>query len=88
MSVVSLTVREGNPVNEETVHILASKISTGMKIKDPQDVKDYTALLAAFHDSAQSILEMDDYVPPALIPDLERFPRLNISFPAKDSPAG
>lgn len=86
MSVVSLAVKDGNPVTEATVQQLAAKISTGMNIKNPQDVKDYTAILAAFHDSALSIMEMDDYVPPALLPDLERYPRENISYPAKGSP--
>ena len=86
MSVVSLAVRQGNPVTEATVQQLASKISTGMVIKNPQDAKDFTAILAAFHDSALSILEMDDYVPPALLPDLERYPRENISYPTKGSP--
>lgn len=86
MSVVSLTVREGNPVTEKTVRQLASKISTGMEVKNPQDVKDFAAVLAAFHDSAMSILEMDDYIPPSLLPDLERYPRENISYPERDSP--
>ena len=86
MSVVSLAVRQGNPVTEATVQQLASQISTGMVIENPQDVKDFTAILAAFHDSALSILEMDDYVPPALLPDLERYPRENISYPTKGSP--
>jgi hypothetical protein len=85
MSVVSLAVREGNPVTEDTVRQLAAKISTGMEIKDPQDVKDFATILAAFHDSALSVVEMDDYVPPSLVPDLERYPRENISYPEKDS---
>ncbi|KJA21917.1 hypothetical protein HYPSUDRAFT_139878 [Hypholoma sublateritium FD-334 SS-4] len=57
-----------------------------MDVKNPQDVKDFTAILAAFHDSALSIMEMDDYVPPALLPNLERYPRENISYPTKGSP--
>lgn len=85
MSVVSLAIKEGNPITEETVLALAPKIGNGVKFNNPQDVKDYTAILAAFHDSAMSILEMDDYTPPSLLPDLERFPRENISFPAKGS---
>ena len=85
MSVVSLATRDGNPVTEETVRIYAKKISTGMELKRDQDVKDLTAILAAFHDSVQSVLEMEDYVPPALKPDLERFPRENITFPSKRS---
>ncbi|PPQ98063.1 hypothetical protein CVT26_003289 [Gymnopilus dilepis] len=85
MSVVSLAVRDGNPVTEDTVGIYAKKISTGMELKRDQDVKDLTAILAAFHDSVQSVLEMEDYVPPALKPDLERFPRENVTFPSKRS---
>uniref|UniRef100_A0A8H7YAU5 Amidase domain-containing protein n=1 Tax=Psilocybe cubensis TaxID=181762 RepID=A0A8H7YAU5_PSICU len=87
MSVVSLAVKEGNPVTEDTVRRLGKKISTGMEFKNEQDVKDYTAILAAFHDSVDSILAMDDYIPPSLKPDLERFPRENISFPKKGSDA-
>lgn len=44
MSVVSLAVRDGNPVTEATVQQLATKISTGMDVKNPQDVKDFTAI--------------------------------------------
>ncbi|PPQ79601.1 hypothetical protein CVT25_003481 [Psilocybe cyanescens] len=83
MSVVSLAVKEGNPVTEDTVRRLGQKISTGMEFKNNQDVKDYTAILAAFHDSVESILAMEDYIPPSLKPDLERFPRENISYPKK-----
>ncbi|KAF8972558.1 hypothetical protein BDZ97DRAFT_1913051 [Flammula alnicola] len=86
MSVVSLAVKEGNPVTEDTVRHMASKISTGMEFKNPQDVKDFTAILAAFHDSAMSILDMDDYVPLLLKPDFERYPRENISYPKRGTP--
>ncbi|KAF8168450.1 amidase signature enzyme [Crassisporium funariophilum] len=91
MSVVSLAVKEGNPVTEDTIHRLASKISNGMVISNPQDVKDYAAILAAFHDSAQGLLAMDDYIPPSLRPDLARYPRENVSFPklgSKENPFG
>lgn len=88
MSVVSLAVRESNPVTEDTVRAFAEKISTGMVFKNDQDVKDLTAVLAAFHDSVQSVLEMEDYVPPALQPDFNRFPRENITFPEKRSEVG
>ncbi|KAF4622907.1 hypothetical protein D9613_001491 [Agrocybe pediades] len=86
MSVVSLAVKEGNPVTEDTVRSLAAEISSGMEIKNPQDAKDFAAVLAAFHDSAESILAMEDYIPPALKPDLKRYPRENISYPKRGSP--
>ncbi|KDR68715.1 hypothetical protein GALMADRAFT_256537 [Galerina marginata CBS 339.88] len=86
MSVVSLAVKEGNPITEDVVRGLAKKISTGMEFKNDQDVKDFTAILAAFHDSSESILAMEDYIPPALKPDFERFPRENITFPKKGNP--
>ncbi|KAF8907639.1 amidase signature domain-containing protein [Gymnopilus junonius] len=85
MSVVSLAIREGNPVTEDTVRLYAKKITTGMELKNDQDVRDLASVLAAFHDSVQSILEMEDYVPSALRPDFECFPRKNITFPEKKS---
>ncbi|KAF9007907.1 amidase signature enzyme [Cyathus striatus] len=81
MSVVSLVVKDENPVSEDTVHNLALEINDGMVFSNPQDVKDYTILLAAFHESAQTVLELDDYVPGALKPDFTRFPRETVSFP-------
>jgi len=86
MSVVSLAVKEGNPVTEDTVRALAAEISSGMELKNPQDVKDYASVLAAFHDSAESILAMEDYIPPTLKPDFERYPRENVSYPKKGTP--
>ncbi|TFK38685.1 amidase signature enzyme [Crucibulum laeve] len=91
MSVISLVVQEGNPVTEDTIRELAQKINGGMTFKDPQDITDYKSILAAFHDSAQSILAMDDYVPPSLSPDLERYPRGEISYPkigSSENPLG
>ena len=75
MSVFTLDYSSNNPVTKEVLN--ATSQSLGVTIKeDEQD--EYQTLLAVFHDSAEALMAMPDYVPSV---DLERFPRKDVHFP-------
>lgn len=79
MSVFTFDAKEGNPVTNELVVSLGAEL--GVKENTPLEVDQYKTLLAVFHDCCEEIMAMDDYVPK---PNLERFPRENIHYPAKE----
>lgn len=79
MSVFTLDAAEGNPVDNELVVSLGAEF--GIKEHREIEVEQYKTLLAVFHDACEELMKMDDYLPEV---DLERFPRENIHYPAKE----
>ncbi|KAG0682719.1 hypothetical protein C6P40_003444 [Pichia californica] len=79
MSVFTFDVKEGNPVNKDTILALSEQL--GVEEKSDTDINDYVKLLGVFHDSCEEIMKMDDYLPTV---DYERFPRENIRFPTEE----
>ncbi|CAN8105873.1 unnamed protein product [Discula destructiva] len=75
MSVFSLDVGTGNPVTASVLDDLCNEL--GMKIKDDEK-EEYQRLLAVYHDSVVSLLQLPDYMPEV---DLARFPREKVRFP-------
>lgn len=56
MSVFSLDAKHGNPVTNETVDNLCSKL--GVTIEENKR-EDYRRLLAVFHDASELLMSMD-----------------------------
>lgn len=80
MSVFTFDVKEGNPVNAETIASLTKEL--GVEEERIEDIKDYATLLGVFHDSCEEIMKMEDYLPTV---DYERFPRENVHFPSAEN---
>ena len=78
MSVFSVNPKEGSAVTTETLNDVCKVL--GIKIKD-EEQEDYRKLLAVFDESAQQLMEMDDYLPEV---DLGRFPRRDVREVPKD----
>ncbi|KAK5018093.1 hypothetical protein LTR16_001816 [Cryomyces antarcticus] len=75
MSVTSVDPRADTPVDINTVKDICSTL--GVTIKD-EEQDEYRRLLAVFHESAEEMMAMPDYIPPV---DLQRFPRDNVYYP-------
>ena len=56
MSVFSLDAKTGNPVTADTVEKLCSQL--GVSIEKEHE-EDYRRLLAVFHDSCESLMDME-----------------------------
>jgi amidase len=56
MSVFSLDTSHGNPVTQETVDNLCSKLGVTIEEKEKED---YRRLLAVFHDASEQLMAMD-----------------------------
>jgi DNA-binding Xre family transcriptional regulator len=56
MSVFSLDTSHGNPVTQETVDKLCSKLGVTIEEKEKED---YRRLLAVFHDASEQLMAMD-----------------------------
>ncbi|KAL4816089.1 amidase signature domain-containing protein [Aspergillus spinulosporus] len=78
MSVFSLNIISSNPVTLETLDSVAN--SLGIKIAE-HEKEDYLRLLAVYHESAEALMGLPDYVPTV---DEERFPRRKIHFPTPE----
>ncbi|KAK4499672.1 hypothetical protein PRZ48_010190 [Zasmidium cellare] len=77
MSVVTLGE---NPKKLDTA--LLNTITTNASLKlNPTHISDWTILLGALQDPIAQILSEEDYT---LTPDLEKYPRTNISIPSND----
>ncbi|OCT44044.1 Amidase [Cladophialophora carrionii] len=72
MSVHFTSISTENPVTVD--HVRTTLLRIGVQVS-PKDEADYTKLLAACHDIAVAVSEMDDYSPPT---DLARFPRIKV----------
>ncbi|KAL4984739.1 amidase signature domain-containing protein [Aspergillus falconensis] len=75
MSVFSLNINPSNPVTLDTLDSVAK--SLGITIAESEK-EDYLRLLAVYHESAEALMGLPDYVPTV---DEERFPRRDIHFP-------
>lgn len=73
MSVVSLVASENNPVTKQDVYDQLKKLDLAIP---ESEITDFTAILAAVHDSAEKIDALPDYLPPT---NLDRFPRKNVT---------
>jgi amidase len=56
MSVFSLDASHGNPVTQETVDKLCSKLGVSIEEKEKED---YRRLLAVFHDASEQLMALD-----------------------------
>lgn len=56
MSVFSLDASHGNPITQETVDKLCSKLGVSIEEKEK---KDYARLLAVFHDASEQLMAME-----------------------------
>lgn len=56
MSVFSLDTKHGNPVTNETVDDLCSKLGVTIEEKEKEG---YRRLLAVFHDASEQLMAMD-----------------------------
>ncbi|RDW87091.1 uncharacterized protein DSM5745_03733 [Aspergillus mulundensis] len=81
MSVFSLNIKSSNPVTIETLDTVATTL--GIKIAE-HEKEDYLRLLAVYHESAEALMSLPDYVPEV---NETRFLRRNIHFPpASENP--
>lgn len=71
-------VSRDNPVRDGDVEKLLAPLGLGIP---PDESADYTRLLAAVHDCAQRVYDLDDYQP---VPDTQRFPRRDVRIPSGD----
>lgn len=79
MSIVSFKVSDDNPVTEKTLAAQLAKLNVSLH---PAEESEFRSFLAAAHETAKAVEEMDDYTPPT---DLVRFPRKNLqAIMAKD----
>jgi amidase len=56
MSVFSLDASHGNPVTQETLEKLCTKLGVTIEEKEKED---YRRLLAVFHDASDQLMAMD-----------------------------
>ncbi|KAI9698867.1 MAG: hypothetical protein M1820_007374 [Bogoriella megaspora] len=77
----TILVKDGNPVTDETLQ--ATCRSLGVQIKQ-EERDDYRKLLGNFHDIAEDVMAMEEYIPKV---DLDRFPRNNVHVPKQEDNA-
>ncbi|KAF5311550.1 hypothetical protein D9758_017935 [Tetrapyrgos nigripes] len=83
MSLPSLSISSGNPVNDSHLDSVLAKLGHTLK---PEERGDFLTLLKAFHETISVVKDLPDYEPPT---DLKRFPRENVHFPkAEDNDLG
>ncbi|KAL4805339.1 amidase signature domain-containing protein [Aspergillus unguis] len=81
MSVFSLSIKDTNPVTIQTLDAVANNL--GITIAE-HEKEDYLRLLAVYHESAEALMSLPDYIPEV---NEARFPRKNIHFPSpEDNP--
>ncbi|KAF8916103.1 amidase signature domain-containing protein [Mucidula mucida] len=82
MSITSLAVSAGNPVTSAHVTGATPAISKAenISVKDVE-LPEFTAVLAAAHETFTHVLSLPDYVP---TPDTKRFPRLDVHRPTSE----
>ncbi|KAL1305494.1 hypothetical protein AAFC00_002369 [Neodothiora populina] len=78
MSVLFTSISDTNTVSTNDVTNTFGELGFSVPKEHEQD---YTTLLAALHDCAESVAALDDFHPPT---DIERFPRVKVHRPTAD----
>lgn len=77
MSHISLTTSPNNPIRPSHVDEAIKLVSPELHIR-PEELPDYTAILAGTHEVFERIAKLDDYVPSV---NREVYPRENVHYP-------